>query len=344
MYRDDPSRTKSAPGLSRVSSVAACVIFGYYSGMRAIQYASHGDGDVLHLVDADIPQISDDEVLIKVRAASLNPFDWKLRSGMLRDFFEMEFPITPGRDGCGEIVELGRNVDRGKLTRGQFVSFICSRLQHGSLAEYAAVSANDSVVALAENITLQECAAIPVVGLSAWNALVDTANIEAGMRVLIHGGSGGVGSIAIQIAQHFGADTFATCSYANVERVETLGAQAIAYDRVDFTGAVSNCDVVLDTIGGQVHEDSYKILKSGGRLVYLLARPFSDLSADYGVEDLQVNVLGNTANLCKVMDLAAAGVLKPVIGHSLRLGDFRQAFELGESGKAGGKIVLTIDS
>ncbi len=312
--------------------------------MRVIQYANYGDRDVLHVAETDTPRISDDEVLIKVRAASLNPFDWKLRSGMLADFFEMEFPITPGRDGCGEIVELGRNVDGGRLTRGQLVSFICSRLQHGSLAEYAAVSGHDSVVAVAENITLQESAAIPVVGLSAWNALVDTAEIEAGMRVLIHGGSGGVGSLAIQIAQHFGADTFATCSYANVERVEALGAQAIPYDRVDFTCEVSDCDVVLDTVGGQVHEDSYKTLKRGGRLVYLLARPFNDLSADYGVEDLQVNVLGNTANLCNVMDLAATGVLKPVIGHSLRLDDFRQAFELCESGKAGGKIVLTVDS
>lgn len=327
-----------------VSSIAAIIVFGYYSQMRAIQYASYGDRDVLHIADSDIPRISDDEILIKVRAASLNPFDWKLRSGMLADFFEAEFPITPGRDGCGEIVELGKNVDGTRLARGQLVSFICSRLQRGSLAEYAAVSGQDSVVPVAENLTPQESAAIPVVGLSAWNALVDTAEIEAGMRVLIHGGSGGVGSIAIQIAQHFGADIFATCSSANVERVETLGAQAIPYDRVDFTSEVSGCDVVLDTVGGQVHEDSYKTLKRGGRLVYLLARPFNDLSADYGVEDLQVNVLGHTANLCNVMDLAATGVLKPVIGHSLRLDDFRQAFELGESGKAGGKIVLTIDS
>jgi len=312
--------------------------------MRAIQYANYGDKDVLHVAETDTPRISDDEVLIKVRAASLNPFDWKLRSGMFGDVFEMEFPITPGRDGCGEIIELGKNVDGARLARGQLVSFICSGLQHGSLAEYAVASGNDSVVPVAENLTLQESAAIPVVGLSAWNALVDTAEIEAGMRVLIHGGSGGVGSLAIQIAQHFGADTFATCSSANVERVEMLGAQAIPYDRVDFTSEVSACDVVLDTVGGQVHEDSYKTLKRGGRLVYLLARPFNDLSADYGVEDLQVNVFGHTANLCNVMDLAATGVLKPVIGHSLRLDDFRQAFELCESGKAGGKIVLTIDS
>jgi NADPH:quinone reductase-like Zn-dependent oxidoreductase len=310
--------------------------------MRAVQYDDYGDIDVLNVADSGIPAFSEDEVLIKVGAAALNPFDWKLRSGMLRDFFELEFPITPGREGCGEIVELGKDLNASGLARGQTVSFICSRLQQGSLAEYVAVSGRDSVVPVAGNLTLQESAAIALGGLSAWNALVDTAKIEAGMRVLIHGGSGGVGSTAIQIARHFGAETLATCSSENVGKVEMLGAQAIAYDRVDFAAEVSDCDVVFDTVGGQVHMDSYKVLRKGGRLVYLLAQPFADLSGDFGVEDLQVKVLGHTANLRHVIDLAAQGVLKPVIGHSLRLHDFRQAFEVGESGKAGGKIVLTI--
>ena len=173
--------------------------------------------------------------------------------------------------------------------------------------------------------------------------MVDTAQTQAGMRVLIHGGSGGVGSVAIQIAHHFGADIYATCHSANVERVEKLGAHAISYDLEDFTSAVSDCDVVLDTVGGQVHEDSYKVLKKGGRLVYLLARPFNDLSADYDVEDIQVNVFGNTANLVKVIDFARKGIIKPHIGHSLGLDDFDKAFELSESGNAGGKIVLNLD-
>jgi NADPH:quinone reductase-like Zn-dependent oxidoreductase len=98
----------------------------------------------------------------------------------------------------------------------------------------------------------------------------------------------------------------------------------------------------LDTVGGQVHEDSYKVLKRGGRLVYLLAKPFNELSGDYGVEDIQVNVYGQTANLVKVIEFASKGIIKPIIGHALGLSDFRKAFELGESGQAGGKIVLTI--
>ncbi len=310
--------------------------------MRAIQYDSYGDRDVLHIGDSNVPGISENEVLIRVQAASLNPFDWKLRNGMLREFFEPKFPVTPGRDGCGEIVELRINGRDLQVSEGQRVSFISSGLQHGSMAEYVAVSGNGNVVPAADNLSIQESAAIPLVGLSAWNALVDTAEIRAGMRVLIHGGSGGVGSAAIQIAHHFGADIFATCNSANVRRVEKLGAQAIPYDLVDFTESVADCDVVLDTIGGQVHEDSYKVLKKGGRLVYLLARPFNDLSADYDVEDIQVDVFGNTANLANVIDFARKGIIRPHIGHSLGLDDFKKAFELGESGKAGGKIVLNL--
>ena len=312
--------------------------------MRAIQYDRYGDRDVLHIADTDFPAISENEVLIRVQAASLNPFDWKLRNGVLREFFEPDFPITPGRDGCGEIVEVRINGTELPLSKGQKVSFISSGLQRGSMAEFVAVKGAGNVVPAAENFSIQESAAIPLVGLSAWNALVDAAHIEAGMRILIHGGSGGVGSVAIQIAHHFGAEIFATCNSANVARVERLGAQAIPYDKEDFADSVSNLDVVLDTIGGQVHEDSYKVLRKGGRLVYLLARPFRDLSADYGVELIQANVFGNTGNLAKVIDFARKGIIKPQIGHSLELADYKKAFEIGESGKANGKIVLAIGS
>ncbi len=310
--------------------------------LRALSYKEYGDINVLELGETSRTEIAEDEVLIRVRAASLNPFDWKLRSGSLREVFELGFPITPGRDGCGEVVRLGDAVQDSQLEPGQLVSFISSRLRYGALAEFVAVQARDFVVPVAENLTLEESAALPLVGLSAWNALIDTAELKAGMRVLIHGGSGGVGSAAIQIARHFGADIYATCHSANVERVELQGAQAIPYDSVDFTTAVTDCDLVFDTVGGQVHEDSYKVLKRGGRLVYLLAMPFNDLSSEYGVSDLQVHVLGETANLKKLVEFAAQNLIKPVIGNSLQLAEFKEAFQLAESGKARGKILLTL--
>ena len=310
--------------------------------MQALSYSKYGGIDVLSLAESPVPEVGANEVLIRVQAASLNPFDWKLRNGLLQEFFQPDFPITPGRDGCGEIAGIRVNGTELPLSQGQRVSFISSGIQRGSMAEFVVVKGVGNVVPVAENLTIEESAAIPLVGLSAWNALVDAAQIKAGMRVLIHGGSGGVGTIAIQIAHHFGAEIYATCNSANVERVERLGALAIPYDKVDFTDSVSDCDVVLDTIGGQVHEDSYKVLKKGGRLVYLLARPFRNLSTDYGVEIIQANVFGNTGNLAKVIDFARKGVIKPHIGHSHEFAEYNEAFRLGESGNANGKIVLTI--
>ena len=313
--------------------------------MRALNYERYGGIDALQIGEISVPEVADDEVLIRVHAASLNPFDWKLRNGMLRDFFEIEFPITPGRDGCGEIISLGKMVDEDRsavLQPGQRVSFVSSRMQHGALAEFAAVKAQDFVVPAPQNMTDQQCAALPLVGLSAWNALVDTAELQRGMKVLIHGGSGGVGSIAIQVARHLGADVYATCSTANVKRVEDLGAAAIPYDRVDFTEVVSDCDVVLDTVGGEVHERSYRVLRKGGCLVYLIAKPFDDVSAKFDVQTRQAVILNSTKNLRRVMELAGRGIITPNVSKSLPLSEFRDAFRLVESGTAGGKVVLEI--
>ena len=313
--------------------------------MRALNYEFHGGIDVLQVSETPVPEAADDEVLIRVHAASINPFDWKLRNGMLRDFFDMEFPVTPGRDGCGEIVSIGRTAEQDHgavLQSGQRVSFISSRMQQGAMAEFAAVKAQDFIAPAPKDLTAQQCAALPLVGLSAWNALVDTAGLQPGMKVLIHGGSGGVGSIAIQVARHIGAEIYATCNTANVAAVEDLGATAIPYDSVDFTEAVSDCDIVLDTVGGEVHEKSYTVLKKGGCLVYLIAKPFNDVSGNFEVETRQAIILNRTENLRQVMDLAQSAILMPNVSQSLPLIEFREAFQLVESGSAGGKVVLTI--
>ncbi len=313
--------------------------------MRALVYGSFGGIEALHIGEASVPEIADDEVLIRVCAGSINPFDWKLRRGLLRDFFAVKFPITAGRDGCGSIVSLGTSVVQeggASLRPGQRVSFVSSRLQHGALAEFVAVKARGSVVPAAENMSDEQCAALPLVGVSAWNAIVETADVQAGMKVLIHGGSGGVGGLAIQLARHLGAEVYATCSAAKTGAVEDLGATAIPYDKVDFTDAVSGCDVVLDTIGGEVHEKSYTVLKKGGRLVYLIARPFNDRSGDFDVQTRQVIVSGRTESLHQVMALAGKGRLVPTISKILPLAEFRDAFRSAESGSAGGKVVLEI--
>lgn len=313
--------------------------------MRGIFYENYGDQAVLQDGEISLPELAADEVLIKVHAASVNPFDWKLRNGMLKEFFTPTFPITPGRDGCGEIVKLGGSVatsGQKKLLTGQQVSFISSRMLNGSLAEYAAVQAQGFVVPAADTLDLEQAAALPLGGVSAWVALVDTAEIQAGMRVLVHGGSGGVGSIAIQIARHFGAEVFATCRAANADIVSSFGGTPLPYDEAAFTSMITDCDVVFDTVGGQVHDDSYQVLKPGGCMVYLLAQPFTDRSEEFGVSVRQAVVHNQPDKLQQVMDLAAAGRIRAVIGHSLEFAATREAMQLSETGAARGKIVVRI--
>ncbi len=313
--------------------------------MRALRYGSFGDAGVLALQDVPRPAIGADEVLIRVAAASLNPFDTKLRSGQLGDLFEVDFPITPGRDGCGEVVFLGDSAgeDLGAVLKpGQRVCFVSSDIQHGSLAEFVAVKAKGFVVAAPRTVTDVACAALPLVGLSAWNALVDTAELQRGMKALIHGGSGGVGSVAIQIARHLGAEVYSTCSSANVERVEGLGAIAIPYDSVDFTKVVPGCDVIFDIVGGRVREESYKVLNKDGRLVYLIAEPVKDISGNADVRTRQVMVTDRVANLRHVMELAADGIIVAQVAKVLPLAEFGAAFQLLESGSASGKVVVEL--
>ena len=280
--------------------------------MRALRYDRFGGVDVLALETVPRPTVGDDEVLIRVRAASLNPYDVKMMSGQLSEFFEVDFPITPGRDGCGEVVAVGGSVSDElhiQLRPGRRVCFVSSDTQLGSVADFVAVKAKGFVVAACPSITDAACAALPLVGLSAWNAIVDTADVQRGMRVLIHGGSGGVGSVAIQIARHLGAEVYSTCSSANTGRVDGLGAVAIPYDRSDFTKVVSECDVVFDTVGGRVREESYKVLATGGSLVYLIAEPVKTASARDDVSTRQVMVMDRIENLRHVVDLAEAGVI-----------------------------------
>ena len=313
--------------------------------MKAVSYDRHGGSGVMRIVEADTPTPGPGEILIRVAAASINPLDWKLRNGMLREHFEAQFPVIPGRDGSGSVVAHGEELDevhRDKLAVGQRVCFVASRLFHGTHAEYAAVTATDNVVPIPDDLDYATAAALALGGVSAWNAVVETAAVDNGMRVLVHGGSGGIGSLAIQLCQSLGAETWATSSAAKADAVEGLGANVIRHDEVDFATAISDCNVVIDTVGGAVHERSYPVLKPGGRLVYVLAAPFQDRSAEFGVQTLQAEILHRTASLRQVVENASAGKLRPLLGHVAALAEYRDAFAIAEAGRVAGKVILTL--
>jgi NADPH:quinone reductase-like Zn-dependent oxidoreductase len=307
--------------------------------MLAVEYDRYGGADVLQLRRIAAPQPSPGDVLVEVHAASMNPVDWKVRSGMLQKFFPITFPAVTGRDGAGLVAAAGSDVDASLV--GKRVCFMAPR-GLGTWCQKIVMPASHAVPIPAV-LSYEQAAALPLAGVSAWVGLVQTAKVAAGMRVLIHAAAGGVGSMAVQIARLRGATVIATCSQHNVDFVRALGAhEAIAYDKTAFEDHVRDVDVVFDVIGGDVHRRSYPALKRGGMLVALAAAPFENQSARYGVKVETPQVLSDPAALAEIVALAAAGKLKPCVELVLPLADFAKVQEMSETGHARGKTVLTL--
>ena len=305
----------------------------------AVQYDGYGGPDVLRLRDIEPPALGPGHVVVEVKAASLNPIDWKVRSGMLQQLFPMTFPATTGRDGAGTVIAAAPDVDPSWI--GAKVCFMAPR-GVGTWAQQIALPAA-MLVRMSANLTFEQAAALPLAGVSAWIGLLDTAKVGAGMRVLIHAAAGGVGHLAVQIARDQRAEVIATCSAANVDFVRGLGAsEVIAYDKAAFDERLRDIDIVFDVVGGEVHARSYKVLRRGGIMACLAAGPSKDEGAAHGVEVRMARVLPDPKALSAVVGLAGDGRLKPHIDHVLPLADFAKAQTLSQRGHARGKTVLTL--
>jgi NADPH:quinone reductase-like Zn-dependent oxidoreductase len=305
----------------------------------AVEYDAYGGPEVLKLRRIKPPRPAPGEVLIKVDAASMNPVDWKIRSGMLQKFFPTTFPAITGRDGAGEVVAAGGDGDASLI--GKRVCFMAPR-GVGTWTQQIALPAS-LAVPIPAALSYTDAAALPLAGVSAWVGMVQAGNVQPGMRVLIHAAAGGVGGLAVQIARLRGATVVATCSERNVDYVRTLGAQdVIAYDKTAFEDHARDLDLVFDVIGGDVNARSYQTLRRGGILVALAAAPIEDQSARYGVELMTPQVLGDSAVLAEIVALAAAGKLKASVERILPLSDFAKVHAISESGHARGKTVLML--
>ncbi len=308
--------------------------------MRAVQYHAYGGPEVLQIEEVSDPVAGSAEVVVELRAAGVNPFDWKLRAGYLKKFFEAQFPVTPGREGAGVITSVGDGVSG--FSPGDEVCLMLRDVKAGTCAQRVVVPATN-IIAKPAGLEFVAAGGFPISGVTAWKALVEVAFVQPGQKVLIHAGAGGVGGMAIQLAKHLGAEVTTTCSAANTDYVAHLGADhVIAYDEVDFSTVLSGLDVVFDTVGGEVHNRSYEVLKAGGMLVYVNAGPVEDQAKDWGVKR-QLAVVENIGPaFAAVGDLIGRGSIVPQIGRVLPLDDVRQAHELSETGHARGKIVLTL--
>ncbi|WP_141434514.1 NADP-dependent oxidoreductase [Bacillus sp. 03113] len=314
--------------------------------MKGIGIKEYGGKAVLEEVSFPTPPLASDEVLIEVKASGVNPVDWKIREGYLKDSLPYELPLILGLDVSGIVKAIGDQVQNFQI--GDEVYSRPDIHQHGSYADEIIVKER-LVARKPKNISFEEAASLPLVFLTAWQALVDAARVKEGQKVLIHGGSGGIGTIAIQIAKALGATVATTTSKKNTSFVSSLGADiAIAYDEEDFSQVLNSYDVVFDTLGGQILLDSYKILKVGGKLVSIFGGPddplpHSDLANKKQVSSKYVFTDPNGRQLDILTQYIEAKKLHPVVSHILPLtvDGVREAHRLSMTERVKGKIVLS---
>jgi NADPH:quinone reductase-like Zn-dependent oxidoreductase len=306
--------------------------------MRAWRVHQFGGPEVLRLDTAPVPSPGPGEVLVKVAAASVNPVDWKMRGGYLRAGLQIVLPRVLGRDCAGAIVALGD--DASGLAVGQAVAGIADPAKHGTHAEYAVLPVAQ-ISPIPAGVAPEVAASLCVSGLSAYIPLVEDAQVAPGQRVLIHAGAGGVGSIAIQIARHLGAEVLVTCSAVNRDYCLGLGAaRAIDYNAEDFVAATSDCDVVLDAVGGETHVRSQKVLKSGGVLAALNAAPVPSVPPREDIRIVAARIQATRERLAKLFEWAGSGVLRSTVERRFPFEQAPDAYRLSESGHARGKLVI----
>ncbi|WP_271852302.1 NADP-dependent oxidoreductase [Planococcus maritimus] len=310
--------------------------------MKAIVIDQYGGKEQLKEREVETPAISAHQVLVEVHATSINPIDWKLREGYLKEMLPWDFPIILGWDVAGVVKEVGDEVRH--YHPGDRVFARPATTRQGTYAEFVPVDEN-LLARMPESMSFEEGAAIPLTGLTAWQCLVETGQIKKGDKVLIHAGAGGVGSMAIQIANSIGCYVATTASDKNDELVTSLGAnRVIDYREEDFSEVLENFDFVLDTMGGETLDKSYGVLKRGGKLVSIAGQPDEEKAGQFGVEASSYWLEPNGQQLKKLGDLFVSGEVKPEVGHIYPLTEqgVRDAHELSESHHARGKIVLKV--
>lgn len=310
--------------------------------MKAIVIDQYGGKEQLKERDMPMPKIADNQVLLEVHATSINPIDWKLREGYLKEMQPFEFPIILGWDAAGVIVETGRDVTDFQVDDRVFVRPELTR--EGTYAEFIAVE--DHLLAkMPDGMTFEEGAAIPLAGLTAWECLAEVAGVKEGDKVLVHAGAGGVGTNAIQIAKSFGAYVAATASSKNKELLESLGAdRVIDYKEEAFEEVIKDFDIVLDTLGNEIQEKSFGVLKKGGMLVSIAQPPDKELAKEHGVKTGYVFLQPEGEKLRKLAALYEEGKLKPVIGETFEFSakGLQDAHAVSETHHAKGKIVIKV--
>ncbi len=294
----------------------------------------------VEIAEVTRPELQNESVLIEVHAASLNPIDNILRAGYLRQMLELSFPHVKGYDVSGTVVEVGKDVKSVKV--GDEVFARPNQMDAGSVAEFARIQEGELALKPA-NMTHEQAASVPLAGLTAWQALVSKGDIKQGDKVLIHAGSGGVGTFAIQIAKHFGAFVATTTSGKNADLVKELGADlVIDYTTQTFEDVLSDYDLVIDTIGGETLARSFEVLKKGGTMVSVKSQDTDNLAQKYGVHFEWFFMSPDGKMLTELAKMISEGTVKTVIDSTFQMDQAAEAFDRLATGRAKGKIIIAV--
>jgi NADPH:quinone reductase-like Zn-dependent oxidoreductase len=308
--------------------------------MKAIVIHEYGGPEVLKYEDVPRPEPKADQILIRVIAAGVNPVDGMIRSGMFAKNGNGAFPLILGGDIAGIVERAGNEITKFKA--GDPVFAYVSLDSGGGYAQYAVVPERDAAPK-PESLTYVEAAGVPIVALTAWQALNDAAKLNAGQTVLIHGGSGGVGSFAIQIAKARGAKVIATASTANQDVLKQLGTDvAIDYTKQKFEEIAKDVDVVLDSVGKDTLTRSYGVVKKGGIIVSLVARPHQSELEKHGIRGVALSVEPNSGELAQIGKLIDDKKIRVIVSQTFPLSEAAKAHEQVATGHTRGKIVLKV--
>jgi len=315
--------------------------------MKAIAINEFGGRDKLQLIDLPVPEVVEGEILVQVKAAGVNPVDWKIREGYLKDLFSHQFPVILGWDAAGLVEGVGNGVTRFKS--GDEIFAYCRKpiIQGGAYGEYILLKEEHAAIK-PKNISFEEAASIPLAALTAYQSLFDAANLQPGETILIHAAAGGVGGFGVQLARGHGAVVWATASSRNKAYVQDLGAsQVVDYTQENFGKAIlsqypAGVDVVFDCVGGEVLEKSAEIVKEGGHLISIVDDP-TGLARD-DIHKEFVFVAPNSTQLTELARMVEQGRLKTYLSQVFPFGleEARKAHELSESGHTRGKMVLVL--
>jgi NADPH:quinone reductase-like Zn-dependent oxidoreductase len=304
--------------------------------VKAIRIHAYGNSDQLQVEEVERPQLAADQVFVRIHDAGVNPIDWKIREGFGKERFPLDFPATVGQDFAGEVLAIGTAV------KGFAVGDDVYGFAHGSYAEFAAVQANE-IALKPKGLDFVAAASIPTPALTAWQCLIDTAQIRKGQTILIHGAGGGVGSFACQIAKWKGARVTATAGKDDFKFLNSIGVDKIInYKTEHFEKLVRDFDIVLDLVGGETQEKSLSLLKKGGMIVTTVGGLNQDKIREQCIIGNAIVMRKEARALEQIAELVNEGKIKTHVGEVLPLADAAQAQDLLQKGQAHGKVVLHI--